>query len=65
MIDLSYRLLSGMQELAPLNDIVKYFNTRYSYKEIKEVYEEIKYLKEQGLLFSTFKPWSQGTKECY
>lgn len=51
--DLSYRLLSGMQELAPLNDVIKHFNTGYSYKEIKEAYDEIKSLKEQGLLFST------------
>jgi uncharacterized protein len=51
--DISYRLLSGMQELAPLNDVIKHSNTGYSYEEIKEAYDEIKLLKEQGLLFST------------
>lgn len=50
--DISYQLLSSMQELVPLNDVIKHFNTRYSYKEIKEAYDEIKSLKEQGLLFS-------------
>lgn len=69
--DISYRLLSGMQELVPLNDVIKHFKKKVrgqtspadelsvdecpllKYEEIKEAYDEIKSLKEQGLLFST------------
>ncbi len=50
--DISCQLLSGMQELIPLNDAVENFKTKYSYEEIKEAYNEIKALKEQGLLFT-------------
>lgn len=71
--DLSYQLLSGMQELIPLENAVENlskkarghaslargFNAdedlllKFTYEEIKEAYNEIKLLKEQGLLFST------------
>lgn len=51
--NISCQLLSGMQELIPLNDAVENFKTKYSCEEIKEAYDEIKLLKEQGLLFST------------
>lgn len=47
----------GMQELTPLNEIIERFKEEYpfeySYEEIKEAYDEIESLKNQGLLFSS------------
>lgn len=53
--NLSYRILSEMKELTNLNDTIEKLKTEYSYDEIKEAYDEIERLKEQGLLFSTTK----------
>lgn len=50
--EISYQILSGIQDLLPFSEIVKYLNQSYLYEEIKEAYDEIKLLKEQGLLFS-------------
>lgn len=68
MLDqLSFRLLSEMQELIPLESVIKNIIekekngtsytggrpvTGYSYEEIEEAYNEITALKEKGLLFS-------------
>jgi len=43
------------------NFAVEDFKTKYSYEEIKEAYNEIKALKEQGLLFTD----SQDIEEIY
>ena len=66
--ELSFRLLSEMQELVPLESVIGIIRDKekngasfsgnpdvkpiaaYSYEEIEEAYNEIKELKEQGLL---------------
>ncbi|NLM28548.1 MAG: thioether cross-link-forming SCIFF peptide maturase [Clostridiaceae bacterium] len=68
--ELSFRLLSEMQELVPLESVIGIIRDKekngasfsgnpdvkpiaaYSYEEIEEAYNEIKELKEQGLLFT-------------
>ena len=51
--DISFELLSYMPEFVPLNEIIQKISSRYTNEEIIEAYEEIKHLKEQGLLFTT------------
>lgn len=51
--DISYNMMSGTQELLPLNDMILRFRGIYSDEDITEAYNEIKSLKEQGLLFTT------------
>jgi uncharacterized protein len=55
--DLSFKMLSGMQSgmqgLIPLDGVIERFKAVYSYEEIKEAYDEIESLKNQGLLFSS------------
>ncbi len=51
--EISYNMISNMQELLPLNNMIQQFHNKYSDEDITETYNEIKSLKEQGLLFTT------------
>ena len=51
--DISYKMLSGMQELLPLDDIIQKFQNIYPKQDIIEAYNELELLKKQELLFTT------------
>jgi len=53
--DLSYQLLSGMQEFIPLENVEEGPLLKYTYEDIKDAYKEIRLLREQELLFTTAK----------
>jgi uncharacterized protein len=51
--DLTYQMLKDVQKAPLLEDIKLSLNGQYDRKEIEEAYNEIMYLTEQGMLFST------------
>jgi uncharacterized protein len=50
--ELSFKILEDMQELSPVDDVIRKLGILYKKEDIIEAYDEIKHLKEEGLLFT-------------
>ncbi len=60
--DISFDILKQMEQWEPLNQVLKKMNGIYKNDEIIEAYEEIRSLKEQGLLFTSSKNLENSIK---